>query len=139
MKYFFRILWQLPQVITGLIIFTVYYLKGKIVKDRYYKGVTVIILSKSAVIPGVSFGEIVFVREDVEKYDKWAVRHEYGHCLQSRWLGVSYLLVVGAISLFYNILSMHDEEFRKAYYQRWPETWADELGGVKREDWNKSK
>jgi hypothetical protein len=77
----------------------------------------------------VSLGEYIFTysMEDI------TLAHEYGHSRQSRYLGPLYLLTVGAISVCWNLLARVNSRIRRTYYRRWPETWADALGGVERE------
>ena len=60
------------------------------------------------------------------------IRHECGHSRQSRRLGWLYLLVVGIPSAINNLRSRVDDHVWKTYYQRYPESWADRLGGVER-------
>jgi hypothetical protein len=60
--------------------------------------------------------------------------HEYGHSVQSRWLGPLYLPLVGAPSVArvaYAVAHRTITGRRWAgYYAGWPEKSADELGGV---------
>jgi hypothetical protein len=60
--------------------------------------------------------------------------HEYGHCRQSLMLGWLYLPVVGLPSMIMNLLTRRGVLSRDRYYLRWPENWADRLGGVVRRD-----
>jgi hypothetical protein len=88
-------------------------------------------------ISGVSLGELVFLPEE---YDTHTTKdHEYGHSIQSRYLGPLYLLVVGIPSMLCN--NLWDRWFHRGwtnqqrinwYYKRFPERWADRLGGVNR-------
>lgn len=64
------------------------------------------------------------------------VYHEWGHQRQSKMLGWFYLLVVGLPSV---VLDLWDRRFHKNwtydhrqmwYYTKYPENWADKLGGV---------
>jgi hypothetical protein len=57
----------------------------------------------------------------------WA--HEYGHVLQNRQLGAAYLPVVGLPSITMNVLTRLGLLPYQDYYNRWPETWANDLGG----------
>lgn len=83
---------------------------------------------------GVSLGKyIICVRPSAT-----TIKHERGHRVQSRKLGVLYLFTVGIVSitrniwdrLFHKKWSMYDR--LSWYYGSWPENEADELGGVKR-------
>ena len=58
------------------------------------------------------------------------VRHEYGHCRQSRILGPFYLLVIGLPSLLWALWWTPGRSV--GYYSFYTERLADRLGGVKR-------
>lgn len=62
------------------------------------------------------------------------VKHEYGHSIQSKYLGWFYLLIVGIPSVIRNILNrINNKKFNsKWYYSGYPERWADKLGKVVR-------
>ena len=67
------------------------------------------------------------------------INHEHGHQIQSKYLGPLYLLIVGVASAIFNNLwdrLMHKHwPYSKRitwYYNRFPEKWADNLGGVSR-------
>jgi hypothetical protein len=47
-------------------------------------------------------------------------------------LGPLYLFIVGIPSVTMNMLTKAKILKRENYYKRWPETWADKLGKVKR-------
>jgi hypothetical protein len=71
-------------------------------------------------------------------HNETTVRHELGHSLQSRYLGPLYLFVVGIPSIYGNLVNRGKHRNWTAsekalwYYNRFPENWADKLGGVKR-------
>lgn len=84
---------------------------------------------------GISLGWYIFLNPNL--HNKTTVKHEYGHSIQSQRLGPLYLFVVGLPSITMNTLSMilyraGKPAFARNYYNRWPESWADTLGGVKR-------
>ena len=60
--------------------------------------------------------------------------HEYGHSIQSRWLGPLYLPIVGLPSTLrvgYAVAYKWIHKRRwSGYYRGFPERWADELGGA---------
>lgn len=62
--------------------------------------------------------------------------HEYGHSIQSRWLGPLYLPLVGVPSVsrvVYALLHWRLTGRRwTGYFDGWPEHHADTLGGVRR-------
>lgn len=77
---------------------------------------------------GVSLGPYIFLSSD-NMHERY-VRHEYGHTVQSRILGPFYLPVVGIPSLALKLVSTVNEDVKDSYFSYWPESWADELGGV---------
>jgi hypothetical protein len=135
-------IWQLPQNLLGLLVIRI--LKA----DRMDQAEAA--FSKHAprvygferagwgkVISGVSLGKYIIV---FKQASSTVIAHEYGHCRQSILLGPLYLLLIGVPScLFNNVWDrlLHKKwpnERRVAwYYSRYPEAWADKLGGVTRE------
>lgn len=134
-----RFLWQLPQhILAGL--FLAMLVLGEftftmgITRDG--KGRFVIYSLRRGsrqFIPGASLGEYVFVSAESVGADNKVISHEIGHTRQSRMLGPLYLLVVGLPSLANNLLSRVSKKVHATYYRRYPEAWADRLGGVERE------
>ncbi len=72
---------------------------------------------------GISLGRYIILGDKRER----SVRHEFGHCIQSRMLGPLYLIVVGLPSLIHAWLCKCDDH---SYYDYWCERWADKLGGI---------
>lgn len=116
-------LWQLPQEIIGF--FLVLILKGK--QTKY--GIIGIYTVPNLFHSGISLGDYIIFDSRIE-ISETDVLHEYGHQLQSRMLGPLYLLIVGIPSLIGNIYSRIKKKDNKWYYSRFPENWADKLGGV---------
>ena len=121
--------WQLPQNLLGLIVGL--FLKGKR-RLQDFPGVpsAIRITGADNMYGGLSLGNFVYLRPPA--YDKM-IRHEYGHCLQSRLLGPFYLLVIGLPSLLW-ALWWHPGR-SVSYYTFYTERWADRLGGVERGRW----
>lgn len=117
--------WQLPQHILALILLWVF--RRRVTSIYRYEHVTVYRLSGTGW--GVSLGRYVFL--DVW-YSDLSVMHETGHSVQSRYLGPLYLIVVGVPSIAMNILTRIGILDANRYYDRWPENWADRLGGINR-------
>ena len=116
--------WQLPQNLLGFLVGI--FLKGK----RRLPGVpgippSIRFVGARNMWGGISLGNFVYLRPPV--YEKM-VRHEYGHCIQSRLLGPLYLLVIGLPSLLW-ALWWHPGR-RVPYSWFYTERWADRLGGV---------
>lgn len=116
-------LWQLPQEIIGY--FLVLILKGK--QSKY--GIIGIYTVPNLFHSGISLGSYIIFDGRIE-LSEIDVLHEYGHQLQSRFLGPLYLLIVGIPSLIGNIYSRIKKKDNKWYYSRFPENWADKLGGI---------
>lgn len=117
MKKAFLYLHQLPQNLVGVVLRLIY--KGN---DSDYEGA---IVRKSAKMKGgISLGKYIIVGA---RASKKTIMHEYGHCIQSKYLGWLYLLVIGLPSIIR--ASMGRPE---TYYDFFTEKWADRLGGVNR-------
>ena len=127
-------LWQLPQHLLALLLWVLLRLSGRVVwVEEAAKPLYITIKVKTW---GVSLGWYIFLDE---AYGEKARLHEQGHSRQSQYLGPLYLLVVGIPSAVFN--NLWDRWFHKNwtnqkritwYYNRFPEHWADKLGGVER-------
>ena len=123
--------WQLPQTLAALAVIRI--LNAK--KYAYYRGKKYYVFASRSWVSGASLGEYILLRED--NMDKTIMDHEYGHSVQSRIFGPLYLLAVGIPSAVFN--NLWDRLFHKKwahekrhrwYYSRYPEAWANRLGGV---------
>jgi hypothetical protein len=128
-----KIVWQLPQLLIGGLF--VFLLKATIRANSLdHKNTN--IYETTVMKSGVSFGPIIILGELlVQRAD--VVQHELGHSRQSLLLGPLYLLIVGLPSIVMNLMSRWSlrfgtSKFAMNYYKRWPESWADRLGGVVR-------
>ena len=123
MKCLISYLWQLPQHLIALLLRLIY--KGN---DSEYNGC---IVRRSVYLRGgISLGKYIIVNQWFKEID---IKHEYGHSVQSRYLGWLYLIVVGLPSLLWAI--MYGRAIRlsyNGYYKFYTEKWADKLGGVNR-------
>ena len=118
--------WQAPQNIVGLVFLGICKLRRRFCGSGILDGVHVIKLSSGT---GVSLGSYVFVAQGCPEN---TVKHELGHCKQSKFFGPLYLLIIGLPSLSGNIYNRIKKRGSKWYYSRFPENWADKLGGVQR-------
>lgn len=119
MKSFLLYLWCLPQNLLGLALRLIY--KGN---DSTYEDA--IVRRSTKMLGGISLGKYIIISQWAKKS---TVMHEYGHCIQSRYLGWFYLLVIGLQSLLHAALCRCRNH---SYYDMWFEKWADKLGGVER-------
>ena len=115
-------LWQLPQHILAW--FVIVFSGAKY--SETFCGVKVY---KTPFRFGISLGDYIVV---YTIHQKKVILHEYGHSLQSKYFGPFYLLIIGLPSFIMNILTRMNILKRENYYHRWPENWADRLGGVQR-------
>ncbi len=119
-------LWQFPQHILGVIL-------SAILDCEKNNG---LYFFKSGYLSSFSLGNYIFInqRQDTETTRK----HEFGHSIQSKYLGVFYLILIGLPSVIGNMI---DRVFHKKwtkvkrikwYYSQPWEKAADKLGRVNR-------
>ncbi len=124
MKDFLLALWQLPQNLLG---FAWLILNGMFTSCYVIDPFDGVFVFKVGFQKGaVSLGRYIFVDEC---YDSKTVPHEYGHCIQSRYLGWLYLLIIGLPSIIWACLYKYTN---KDYYWFYTEKWADKLANIKR-------
>jgi hypothetical protein len=128
--------WMLPQNILGLILIVLFTKKITSLKTSKRVSVNIYYLDKNVDFAAISLGRYLLISSTYN--DKETIeRHEEGHYIQSLYFGPLYLIVIGIPSILMNILSMYFYKKGKSnmlenYYNRWPENWADKLGGVNR-------
>ena len=78
---------------------------------------------------GMSLGKWIFLSES---YSDLSLLHEYGHCIQSKYLGPLYLVVIGIPSLLHAALNSYIGCCKKhgTYYHYFTECWANRLVGL---------
>ncbi len=137
LKKILLVIWQFPQEIIGC--FLILMVKGKrkyinvLLPGKQSKyGLVGVYTVPNLFNSGISLGSYIIFDGRIE-ISETDVLHEYGHQLQSRMLGPLYLLIVGIPSLIGNIYSRIKKKDEKWYYSRFPENWADRLGGVNRD------
>ena len=86
--------------------------------------------------PGsMSLGSFLFLASYGEAEERFVLRHEYGHSLQSLILGPLYLPVIGLPSFLRANVSVFSKNWRsgrKGYYEFYPERWANRLSGAEK-------
>ncbi len=124
-------IWQLPQHLLGLAMIAIIKPESK----TTYKSATIYMMDKNNF--GISLGDIIILNKRWSSSSPDLIPHEYGHTIQSHMFGPLYLLVIGLPSITQNIICMMLKRMGKPkmwenYYKRFPENWADKLGGVDR-------
>ena len=127
---FIKTLWQLPQNLIGLLI----KITCKTPLYTTYKEAKVYTWKLRG---GISLGQYIFLPYKDENpenfYVQQTIKHEYGHCVQSKYLGWFYLLVIGLPSLIWaRCFEKYRKRTGKSYYSFYTESWADQLGCVER-------
>lgn len=120
---FVLFIWQLPQNLIGLGVLLYYYLRYRKIQS-VGKG---IFLSTQFCSGGVCLGDIIILKANQDS--DFSRRHELGHRRQSMILGPLYLFIVGLPSACINIAARFSPRISASYYQRFPENWANKLGG----------
>lgn len=126
---FLLIIWELPQNLLGSLLLAFY--KASSVSIVKMHGYPERIVYFSDYMPtGISLGGIIIVNSRSGGATSKSVAHEYGHTIQSMYLGPLYLIVIGLPSLLWNMRCRGNLELD--YYSFFTERWADKLGKVKR-------
>ena len=113
-------LWQLPQNLVALVMMP-FIGKMKLVRFENYTWVFVC----DRMSGGISLGNFVFISPDSNK--ETTIRHELGHCVQSKRLGWGYLFIIGLPSLLWAAFGSQD----KCYYDFFTERRANKHAGLK--------
>ena len=124
LKYF----WQLPQHILALILIFLY---RDQTREKYYEEGNWVYRISNIRFGGVSLGTYIIL--DTRYPKDPTVKHERGHSKQSLIFGWLYLIIIGIPSATMNLLTRIKILKSENYYKRWPENWADKLGGVTRQ------
>ena len=113
-------IWQLPQNIAGLILLLYFRKERKVLE---YEGIRYYVVPKMQ--GAVTLGQYIFLAPYYAT-DTETFVHEFGHTIQSKYLGPLYLIVIGITSLLH--AALHDcRENGKSYYHFYTERWANTL------------
>lgn len=128
MKYFFYRLWQwtwgLPQTLAGAVITLI------LARQPHfsYQGAVATVWPLPS---SMSLGMFLFLRKDWTAQEQRLLAHEYGHTIQSLFLGPLYLLIIGLPSfLWAGFPPLVKLRRRKKLPYSWlyTERWADRCG-----------
>ena len=122
-------IWQLPQHLLALFMCLIFRVKPTIE------------FMPSKISSSFSLGEYIFL--DSRAYNSkqvrgdygWAVLlHEFGHTIQSRYLGWLWIFIIGIPSALHWLwFQYYGRKHGYNYYNFYTEKWADKLGGVYRD------
>lgn len=126
--------YELPQTLLGYILTKIY--SKKLNSIKAHAGAQVYIYDGFP--GGISLGRYILI-QDVSwwpEYQDEMIKHEFGHCVQSKYLGWLYLPTIGICSGLHSLTYRWRKKqgWINSYYDYWTEKLADKLGGVKRGD-----
>lgn len=119
------IIWEFPQTVLAFMIIA--FLKRKIVRYEDYRSTNVFYVKDFP--GGISLGRYIILAERCYRRES-VKKHEFGHSMQSLYLGWLYLTVVGIPSLTRSIIWRSFKLKSGDYYRGYPENWANRLGSV---------
>lgn len=128
---FLLIIWQLPQIIVGLIGLAIF--RDFEFYTNEFNHITVINVNKGNILGTVCFssGPIIFTVPNCSEITK---RHETGHSKQSIYMGPFYL-IAALVSISRLWIHRWFNKSNESYFSGWPEGGskfgAEELGGTK--------
>lgn len=128
MKNILLYIWQLLQNLIGLIVLGYCKLFLKNISKEIYKEIDYYYCEDFP--GGISLGNYIII----SSRNSLTIKHEYGHQIQSQYLGPLYLFVIGIPSIIWAGLygtKLFPYE-HNGYYKFYTEKWADKLGNVKR-------
>ena len=116
--------WGILQNLTGLVMFLACKMLG--CKSKTYKHAVVTKWNNK--YGSVSLGMFLFVTDDE---DETLVAHEYGHSLQSLFLGPLFFFVIGIPSICWAAFGDgYRKKHNKTYYEFYTEKFANDLVGL---------
>lgn len=120
-------LWQLPQVILGVIMLAIF--RNKKEYTNPVNGITVWNISHHGAFGTACFstGPIILTNDHSAER---TLRHETGHSKQSIYLGWLFHIVVSIPSVCRFWIRRWMNRSIEWYHSGYPENWADRLGGV---------
>ena len=123
-------IWQLPQNALGFLV-------KKMFAATFYTTYEDVNVYSWNNLGGMSLGRYIFVpyrniSSDAPRVQQ-TIKHEYGHCVQSKYLGWFYLIIIGIPSIVWaGCFEWYRKKTGMSYYDFYTEQSADFLGGVER-------
>ena len=131
-KNIIKAVWEFPQNALGFMV-------KKICKATLYTTYKDANVYSWNILGGMSLGKYIFLpyakTVPLGYYVMQDIKHEYGHTIQSKYLGWFYLFVIGLPSLIWaQCFEWYRKKTGKSYYSFYTEKSADKLGGIVRDD-----
>lgn len=124
-KFIGLLIWQLPQSIIGWVMILWFLIIGKVEFIHYHKHAFIFMADKMS--GSISLGTVVILCKNHSKSNP-TIQHELGHVIQSHYLGMLYLFVIGIPSICWAAKYNHFNP--NSYYSFYTEKWANRLGKV---------
>jgi hypothetical protein len=123
----FLVIWQLPQVLIGLLVLILF--RNKEVYTNPYNHISVWKVNHKGLFGTACFssGPIIFVTPNASDE---ILKHETGHSKQSVLTGWLFNLIISIPSICLFWYKRIKKKDKKWYYSYYPENWANKLGGV---------
>lgn len=116
---------EFPQNLIGYLAHKLY---TKKFNRPYYKYKDAYITHVRGRWGAISLSRFIFADDAYYKSD--LIKHEYGHTIQSKYLLILYLPVIGLPSLIWSrLFQNYRVRSKKSYYWLYTESWANKLGG----------
>lgn len=135
-----RFTWELPQTVVGYVWSDIRNMAGQVDRVDFYGGATFVTNENSSSHNGVSIGSYININLPTSINDDFGsyitkspmYMHEYGHYIQSQYVGPKYFSFIGFPSLFQTIMNRGKYvEYNNHRIQRsrtaWMEVWANKL------------
>jgi len=122
------IIWELPQTVLAAMMIILF--KRRVTRRDTHRFANILYMKDFP--GGISLGRFIILNERYSG-EQFSKKHEYGHSIQSLYLGWFYLLAVGIPSLIRSIVWRLFKLDSYNYYGGYPEKWANKLGFGKEE------
>lgn len=123
-------IWQLPQILLGLVMLLIF--RNKTEYTNPYNGITVWNINSHGAFGTACFSTGPIIVTCSDKVDEDTLKHETGHSLSSIRTGLFYHIVISlpSVCLFwYRRITKKDMDF---YYSHFPENLAEKHGMTNR-------
>ena len=121
-------IWQLPQVILGLIMLAIFHNKKTYTNPNNH--ITVWNINCNHAFGNACFSTGPFIITCADDVAEDTLLHETGHSLQSIYLGWFFHIIISIPSICLYWIRRWKDKDAQWYHSHYPENWADKCGGV---------